>query len=169
MKARTLTKSRCCTRAVRSTLALSSQLQTIFMSLGLQGQTERQLPGSERTYLIKSPIALRRCYRKSGYWLLETMYTMLKSTPSLRSSTYLIPIRHQILVYLYRGFYRLRNNYVPTVSTVIANAILAIVVGSVFYDLPDTTDSMAKRAVLMFFSLMICAFSPAFEVGCLKL
>ncbi|KAI2615542.1 hypothetical protein GGR54DRAFT_294268 [Hypoxylon sp. NC1633] len=48
----------------------------------------------------------------------------------LRSSTYLISIGQQILICIQRGFLRLRNNYVPAVSTVIANAILAIVVGS---------------------------------------
>lgn len=90
--------------------------------------------------------------------------TCLTLARSLRSSTYAIPISQQIFVCLQRGFLRLRNNYVPTVSTVFANAILAIVVGSVFYNLPDTTDSMNQRAVLIFFSLMICAFSPAFEV-----
>ncbi|KUI58463.1 ABC transporter CDR4 [Cytospora mali] len=83
---------------------------------------------------------------------------------NLRSSTYLLTIRQQIFICLQRGFLRLCNNYAPTVSTIFANAILAIVVGSVFYDLRDTTDSMDQRAVLIFFSLMICAFSPAFEV-----
>ncbi|OTA55242.1 hypothetical protein K449DRAFT_176834 [Hypoxylon sp. EC38] len=90
--------------------------------------------------------------------------TTIKGMLDLRSATYLIPIRQQILICIQRGFLRLRNNYVPTVSTVFANGILAIVVGSVFYNLPNTTDSMDQRAVLIFFSLMICAFSPAFEV-----
>ncbi|KAH7324462.1 ABC-2 type transporter-domain-containing protein [Stachybotrys elegans] len=80
------------------------------------------------------------------------------------SSSYLLPVHQQIRVCVQRGFDRLRNNYVPAVSTVFANGILAIVVGSVYYDLPETTDSMSRRSVLIFFSLMICAFSPAFEV-----
>ncbi|KAK8129110.1 abc transporter cdr4 [Apiospora sp. TS-2023a] len=88
----------------------------------------------------------------------------LKEMMSLRSSTYLLPVHQQLHICLQRSFLRLRNNYVPTVSTVFANAILALVVGSVFYNLSDTVDSMDKRSVLIFFSLMICAFSPAFEV-----
>ncbi|VUC35730.1 unnamed protein product [Clonostachys rosea] len=84
---------------------------------------------------------------------------------SLRSATYVIPIWQQIVICIRRGWLRLQNNYVPTVSTVIANAILAIVVGSVYFNLPNTSESMDKRAVLIFFSLMICAFSPAFEVA----
>jgi ATP-binding cassette, subfamily G (WHITE), member 2, PDR len=80
------------------------------------------------------------------------------------SNTYPIPIQRQILVCVQRGFLRLRNNYVPAVSAVFANAILAIVVGSVFLSLPSTAESMDRRSILIFFSLMICAFSPAFEV-----
>ncbi|XDG05108.1 hypothetical protein ABKA04_004723 [Annulohypoxylon sp. FPYF3050] len=90
--------------------------------------------------------------------------TLIREMLDLRSSTYIIPIHQQIFICIQRGFLRLRNNYVPAVSTIFANAILAIVVGSVFYNLQDTTDSMDQRAVLVFFSLMICAFSPAFEV-----
>ncbi|KAF7867296.1 hypothetical protein EAF04_005379 [Stromatinia cepivora] len=88
----------------------------------------------------------------------------MKEMLDICSATYPIPISQQILICLQRGLLRLRNNYIPAVSTVFANAILAIVVGSVFYDLPDTSVSMDQRAVLIFFSLMICAFSPAFEV-----
>jgi ATP-binding cassette subfamily G (WHITE) protein 2 (PDR) len=63
-----------------------------------------------------------------------------------------------------RGFQRLRNNYVPTVSGVIGNNVIAIVVGSVYYNLGDDTDAVDSRAVLIFFSLMINAYAPAFEV-----
>ncbi|QSZ28689.1 hypothetical protein DSL72_003189 [Monilinia vaccinii-corymbosi] len=87
----------------------------------------------------------------------------IKEMLDLFSVTYMIPMYRQILICLQRGFLRLRNNYVPAVSTIFANAILAIVVGSMFYDLPETSDSVDQRAVLIFFSLMICAFSPAFE------
>ncbi|TVY80888.1 ZEB2-regulated ABC transporter [Lachnellula suecica] len=88
----------------------------------------------------------------------------IRKKMKLYSSTYLIAISQQTTICLQRGFLRLRNNYVPGVSAIFANAILAIIVGTVFYDLPNTTDSMDQRAVLIFFSLMICAFSPAFEV-----
>ncbi|KAI9167952.1 ABC multidrug transporter C [Paramyrothecium foliicola] len=86
-------------------------------------------------------------------------------TSQFHSMTYLLPIHRQVITCVRRGFARLRSNYVPAVSTIFANAILAIVVGSVYYDLPDTAESLSKRAVLIFFSLMICAFSPAFEVS----
>ncbi|KAJ8070582.1 hypothetical protein OCU04_000955 [Sclerotinia nivalis] len=96
----------------------------------------------------------------------STNSNSMKEMLDICSATYPIPISQQVLICLQRGLLLLRNNYIPAVSTVFANAILAIVVGSVFYDLPDTSVSMDQKAVLIFFSLMI-AFSPAFEVSCL--
>ncbi|KAF4624221.1 hypothetical protein G7Y89_g13953 [Cudoniella acicularis] len=75
----------------------------------------------------------------------------------------MISIHLQILVCLRRGIQRLRNNYIPVVAGILANSILALVMGSAFYNLPQTADSMDKRAVLLFFSLIINACTPAFE------
>lgn len=83
---------------------------------------------------------------------------------SLRSTTYSIPIVLQVRSCLRRGAQRLRNVPGPVIGGIFANAILALVVGSVYYNLPMTSDSMDKRAVLIFFSLLVTAFSPAFEV-----
>lgn len=49
--------------------------------------------------------------------------------------------------------------------SIIGNTIIAIVVGSVYYNLGEDTDALEKRAVLVFFSLMINAYAPAFEVN----
>lgn len=81
-----------------------------------------------------------------------TSSDLMKDMLDNRSATYPIPISQQILICLPRGLLLLRNNYIPAVSTVFANAILAIVVDSVFHDLPDTRVSMDQRAVVIFFS-----------------
>ncbi|KAF2267290.1 multidrug resistance protein CDR1 [Lojkania enalia] len=81
-----------------------------------------------------------------------------------RHATYKISIGSQVCLCVVRGLQRLRNNYVPIVAGLIGNTIVAIVVGSVYYDLTDDTTGMDKRAVLVFFSLMINAYAPAFEV-----
>ncbi|KAI0479829.1 AtrD, ABC-transporter [Xylaria cf. heliscus] len=80
------------------------------------------------------------------------------------TSPYSVSIWHQISICVQRGFWRLRNNYVPIVSGVAGNTILAIIVGSVFLNLPDTTDSFTRRAVLLFYSIVINACISAFEV-----
>ncbi|KAF2119900.1 pleiotropic drug resistance protein, ABC superfamily [Lophiotrema nucula] len=81
-----------------------------------------------------------------------------------KSLTYLIPTYLQIWLCIRRGFQRLRNNYVPTVAGIIGNTIISLVVGSVYYNLGEDTDALDKRAVLVFFSLMINAYAPAFEI-----
>lgn len=64
---------------------------------------------------------------------------------------------------------RLRNQPEATIGSVIANRFLALVVGSVYYNLPDNSDNINRRTVLIFFSLVITAYSPAFEVSLLLL
>jgi ATP-binding cassette subfamily G (WHITE) protein 2 (PDR) len=59
---------------------------------------------------------------------------------------------------------RFKNQPVPVIGAVIANAILAVVVGSVYFNLADDAQSMDRRAILLFFSLLLTAYSPAFEV-----
>ncbi|RWA06706.1 hypothetical protein EKO27_g8395 [Xylaria grammica] len=79
------------------------------------------------------------------------------------TSPYSVSTRRQIAICVQRGFWRLRNNYVPIVSGVTGNTILAIIVGSVFFNLPDTTGSFTRRAVLLFYSIVINACISAFE------
>ncbi|KAF3069069.1 ABC transporter CDR4 [Daldinia childiae] len=83
---------------------------------------------------------------------------------STQSSPYNISTYHQIIVCVQRGFYRIRNNYVPVVSGIIGNTVVAIIISSVFYNLPETTDSFYGRAVLIFYSIVINAGISAFEV-----
>lgn len=64
---------------------------------------------------------------------------------------------------------RLRNNYVPAVSAVIANSIIGIVIGTVYYRLDESTDSMQARATLLFLAVLQTALSPAFDVRSLYL
>ncbi|KUJ19331.1 ABC transporter Cdr4 [Mollisia scopiformis] len=82
----------------------------------------------------------------------------------LRMHTFPISVWLQIVICVRRDICRLRNNYVPVVAGIFGNTIIAIVVGSVFYDLPDNANSLDSRAVLIFFALMVNAFAPAFEV-----
>ncbi|KAK0740481.1 P-loop containing nucleoside triphosphate hydrolase protein [Schizothecium vesticola] len=75
-----------------------------------------------------------------------------------------IPITEQINICVRRGFLRLHNNYAPVIAAAVANNILPIVLGTVFLNLDETTNTFDKRAVLVFFALMVIGFAPAFEV-----
>ncbi|KAH9984294.1 putative ABC multidrug transporter [Xylariaceae sp. FL0662B] len=83
----------------------------------------------------------------------------------LQRCTYTLSLCSQILICIKRGFVRLRNNYGPGVAALFGNTVLAIVIGSIFYNLGPGTDSLDRRDILIFFALMTSAFSPAFEVA----
>ena len=41
---------------------------------------------------------------------------------------------------------------------------MALVVGSIFYNLPNTTDSLYSRGALLFFGILLAAFASALDV-----
>jgi ATP-binding cassette subfamily G (WHITE) protein 2 (PDR) len=51
-----------------------------------------------------------------------------------------------------------------TVTGIIFNAITALVIGSVFYNLPDETGSLYSRGALLFFAILLAAFASSLEV-----
>ncbi|KAF2022234.1 hypothetical protein BU24DRAFT_471381 [Aaosphaeria arxii CBS 175.79] len=77
-----------------------------------------------------------------------------------RSISQLVQIQSRIA----RGLLRLRNNFTPVVAGVVANTIIAIVTGSVFYNLPSTTASFQQRSILLFFAVLVNGCTPTFEV-----
>ncbi|TGJ82175.1 hypothetical protein E0Z10_g6567 [Xylaria hypoxylon] len=82
----------------------------------------------------------------------------------LRTSTYPLSTSRQIVVCLKRAILRMCQNFATDLTTVIANAILGLIIGSVYYNLDGTTDSLQSRSILLFFALILNAFAPAFEV-----
>lgn len=50
------------------------------------------------------------------------------------------------------------------ISSIIFNSILSIVIGSVFYGLPNDNAALYSRGVLLYFSIMLAAFASALEV-----
>lgn len=65
-----------------------------------------------------------------------------------------------------RGFQRLKGDASLTTSQLIGNFIMALVIGSVFYDLQPTTNSFYSRGALLFFAVLLNSFSSALEVSC---
>ena len=51
-----------------------------------------------------------------------------------------------------------------TVGALIGNFIMALIIGSVFYNLGDSTGSFFQRGALLFFACLMNAFASALEV-----
>lgn len=49
-------------------------------------------------------------------------------------------------------------------NTVFGNIVLALIIGSVFYNLPNDTSSFFLRGALLFFAVLMNAFASILEV-----
>lgn len=51
-----------------------------------------------------------------------------------------------------------------TIGQFVANAIMAVIIGSVFLNLKDDSDHLFKRGAVIFFAILLNAFGSALEV-----
>ena len=65
-----------------------------------------------------------------------------------------------------RCIQRLRGDLAAPVSAIAGNCILSIILGTLFYNLPEETSSFFARGALLFFTVLINTFLGAFEVSC---
>jgi ATP-binding cassette, subfamily G (WHITE), member 2, PDR len=86
-----------------------------------------------------------------------------KADGQRRRSPYTISFQDQIFLCITRGFQRLANDLAPPISSIAGNAILSIVLGSIFYNMPADTSSFYGRGVLLFFMVLTNTFLGAFE------
>ncbi|KAE8325069.1 ABC-2 type transporter-domain-containing protein [Aspergillus sergii] len=79
-------------------------------------------------------------------------------------SPYTISVWEQISLCVVRGFQRLKGDSSLTVTALIGNFIIALIVASVFFNLEDNTASFYSRGALLFYAVLLNAFSSALEI-----
>lgn len=79
-------------------------------------------------------------------------------------SPYTLSYMQQVNLCLWRGFRRLMADPSITVTQLVANSIMALIISSVFYNLPSDTSSFYSRAALLFFAILMNAFGSALEI-----
>jgi ATP-binding cassette subfamily G (WHITE) protein 2 (PDR) len=82
------------------------------------------------------------------------------------SSPYTLSYVGQVKLCLRRGFWRLKGDPSLTFTQLFGNFIMALIISSVFYNLPQTTDSFFSRSAVLFFAILLNAFGSALEVCC---
>ena len=70
----------------------------------------------------------------------------------------------QVRICMTRGFQRIQGDLSLTLSGMIGNTVMAFIIGSVFYNLPADSGSFYSRGVLLFFAILLSAFSSFLEV-----
>jgi ATP-binding cassette subfamily G (WHITE) protein 2 (PDR) len=82
-------------------------------------------------------------------------------------SPYVISIPMQIRMCTVRAYQRLINDKVSTVTTVIGQIGMALVVGSVFYGTANTTASFFAKGATLFFAILLNALISISEINAL--
>lgn len=84
-------------------------------------------------------------------------------------SPYTLSVMQQINLCMMRGFQRLKGDASLTLTQLFGNFIMALIIGSVFFNLQPTTNSFYSRGALLFFAVLLNAFSSALEVSAKEL
>jgi len=79
-------------------------------------------------------------------------------------SPYTLSYAQQIRLCLWRGFKRLVADPSLTFTQLFGNFAMALVIGSVFYNLQQVTSSFYERGALLFFAILMNAFGSALEI-----
>lgn len=82
-------------------------------------------------------------------------------------SPYTLSYTQQIKLCLWRGIRRLLGDPSLTLGSLIGQSCMALIIGSVFYNLQPNTASFFQRGALIFFACLMNAFASALEVSCL--
>ncbi|KAI1408621.1 ABC-2 type transporter-domain-containing protein [Hypoxylon sp. FL1857] len=80
------------------------------------------------------------------------------------SSPYTLSYWQQIKLCLWRGWQRLIGDPSLTIGALVGNFIMALIIGSVFYNLQENTSSFFQRGALLFFACLMNAFASALEI-----
>lgn len=79
-------------------------------------------------------------------------------------SPYTLSYGQQVKLCIWRGWKRLIGDPGITIFALIANSATALIISSLFYDLPARTSSFYYRAAVLFVAILANAFSSALEI-----
>lgn len=79
-------------------------------------------------------------------------------------SPYTLSYIQQVQLCLWRGFRRLVGDPELTYTQLFGNFAMALILGSVFYNLQQTSESFFQRGAVLFFAVLINAFGSALEI-----
>ncbi|KAJ9490393.1 hypothetical protein VN97_g2891 [Penicillium thymicola] len=82
-------------------------------------------------------------------------------------SPYIISVPMQIKLNTVRAYQRLWNDATATISTIVTNIIMALIIGSVFYGTPDATAGFTSKGATLFFAVLLNALTAMAEINSL--
>ncbi|KAK7515313.1 ABC-2 type transporter-domain-containing protein [Phyllosticta citriasiana] len=127
---------------------------------------QRWKASQERAQLLRDIDEYDKKYQIGGEYL-ERFKESRKAQQSKGQrikSPYTLSYGKQVRLCLWRGFQRLKGDPSITLTQLFGNSIMALILSSVFYNLPSNTTSFFSRCALLFFAILFNAFGSALEI-----
>lgn len=127
---------------------------------------ERWLNSPERAALLQQIESYEQKYPIGGEaaQAFKESRSLQKAKGQREKSPFTLSYGQQIKLCLWRGFVRLKADPSITLTQLIANSIMSLIISSVFYNLDDKTGNFYQRSVLLFFAILMSAFGSALEI-----
>ncbi|TID20447.1 hypothetical protein CANINC_003564 [Pichia inconspicua] len=107
---------------------------------------------------------LRTCEENRAHEAYFEAHEAKQSNHISPKSSYRISYWMQIKLVCLRNYWRLKGDPSVMLFSVIGNIIIGLIVSSLFYNLPNTTDSFYTRSAAMFFAVLFNAFASLLEI-----
>ena len=120
----------------------------------------------DRAQLLRDIDEFERLYPVGGEYL-EKFKTSRRAAQAKNqhvSSPFTLSIPMQVKLCVDRGFQRLRGDLTLLFTGFFGQGVMALIIGSVFYNLPNETAALYSRGALLFFAILMAAFQSALEV-----
>lgn len=120
----------------------------------------------DRAELLRDIAEFERMYPVGGEQLAkfqESRKAVVAKGQRIKSP-YTISVSQQIMLCLRRGFQRLSGDRTILFSGMFGNGVMALVIGSVFFDLQNNTAALYSRGALLFFAILMNAFASSLEL-----
>lgn len=127
---------------------------------------ERWMKSEDRAQLMREIAQFEEEYPVGGEHL-ETFKTSRKAqqAPGQRiKSPYTLSIPMQVKLCVHRGFQRLRGDLSLFFGAMFGNTMMALIISSIFFNLQDNTGTLFSKGALLFFAILMNAFSSALEI-----
>ncbi|PGH33976.1 hypothetical protein GX50_03213 [[Emmonsia] crescens] len=87
-----------------------------------------------------------------------------KSKSNRAKSPYTLSYWMQIRLCMWRGFQRLMGDMTMALTSIIGTVVMAFIIASIFYNLPNDSSSFFSRGALLFFAILMNAFASSLEI-----
>ncbi|KAJ6179784.1 hypothetical protein N7519_010245 [Penicillium mononematosum] len=120
-----------------------------------------ELQMSMQQYKQKTPLDISEEIK------LDEVKRLEQSAHARPSSPYLLSVPMQIRLCIVRAWQRTRNDIPGLIASAVAQIVVSLIIGSLFYDIPQTTAGLGQRGSVLFLAVLTNALISLLEINTL--